>query len=48
MIVGQLVAFAAILYWWAERLSPGTVTLIGVHMAFYTAHMVQEILTSSY
>ena len=48
MIVGQLIAYSAILAWFWERLSTETVTLIGGHMSFYTAHMVQEMLTSSY
>jgi hypothetical protein len=48
MIVGQLFAYSSILFWWWDRMSFETVTLIGAHMSFYTAHMVQEMLTSSY
>lgn len=48
MIVGQLIAYSSILVWFWERLTTETVTLISVHMTFYTAHMVQEMLTSSY
>ena len=48
MIVGQLFAFGSILYWWYDRLSTDTMILIATHMAFYIAHMVQEMLTSSY
>jgi Phospholipid methyltransferase len=48
MIVGQLFAYANILYWFWERLSSETVALIATHMSFYTAHMVQEIFFSSY
>jgi hypothetical protein len=48
MIVGQLFAYSSILVWWWNRLSFETVALIATHMSFYTAHMVQEMLTSSY
>ena len=48
MIVGQLFAYSNILYWFWDRLSTENVALIGTHMGFYTAHMVQEMLTSSY
>ena len=48
MIVGQLIAYSSILYWFWERLTTETVALIATHMAFYTTHMVQEMLTSSY
>ena len=48
MIVGQLVAYSSILYWWRDVMPIETIALIGTHMAFYTLHMVQEILTSSY
>ena len=48
MIVGQLLAYSCILAWFWERLTTETITLIGTHMTFYTAHMVQEMLTSSY
>ena len=46
MIVGQLFAFACILY--GMELDGTNVALIGAHMAFYIAHMVQEMCTSSY
>lgn len=48
MIVGQLIAFSSILAWWWNELPPNDVVLIGAHMSFYTAHMIQEILTNSY
>eukprot|EP00934_Nitzschia_sp_Nitz4_P002776 Nitzschia sp. Nitz4//scaffold2_size372955//351476//353233//NITZ4_000477-RA/size372955-processed-gene-0.549-mRNA-1//-1//CDS//3329546940//2766//frame0 len=48
MIVGQLIAWSGILYWFQDRLSQETMMLIGGHMSFYTLHMVQEMLTSSY
>lgn len=48
MIVGQLIAYSSILYWFQEKLAFETVALIGTHMSFYTFHMVQEMLTSSY
>ncbi len=48
MIVGQLFAFGNILYWWGENLDLQDKLLIGAHMGFYTAHMIQEMLTSSY
>jgi hypothetical protein len=48
MIVGQLVAYSSILYWWKDVMPIDTTALIGTHMAFYTLHMVQEMLTSSY
>jgi hypothetical protein len=46
MIVGQLTAYSSILFWF--DLDFETTCLIGAHMSFYTAHMVQEMLTSSY
>jgi hypothetical protein len=48
MIVGQLVAWGSILWWFQERLTQETMMLIGGHMSFYAIHMVQEMLTSSY
>lgn len=49
MIVGQLVALGSILGWFGvERLGSETAYLLCGHMAFYTIHMVQEMLTSSY
>jgi len=49
MITGQLFAFGAILGWFGlERLGTVSVGLLIGHMAFYTIHMVQEMLTSSY
>ena len=51
MIVGQLFAWGSILYFLAireDRLTMETINLIGAHMTFYTAHMVQEMMTSSY
>lgn len=48
MIVGQLLAYSSILFWWRERLSMDNMALIGAHMTCYVVHMVQEMLTSSY
>lgn len=48
MIVGQLIAFSGILLWWKDELPMETVALVGAHMSCYVAHMVQEIMTSSY
>lgn len=48
MIVGQLFAYGSILYWLQGRISWENQLLVGAHMAFYTTHMVQEMLTSSY
>ena len=48
MIVGQLVAWASIAYGFQDRLTTETAALIAGHMGFYTLHMVQEMLTSSY
>lgn len=46
MIVGQLIAYSSILWWFP--VDAETKLLIYTHMSFYTAHMVQEMLTSSY
>lgn len=48
MIVGQLVGFSCILYWFQDIMPVETVALLVAHMSFYSLHMVQEILTSSY
>lgn len=48
MIVGQLVAWGSILWGFHDRMTPETGMLIGGHMSFYTLHMIQEMLTSSY
>jgi hypothetical protein len=48
MIVGQLFAYGSILYWFYDRINPETFYLIVAHMSFYTAHMIQEMLFSSY
>jgi len=51
MIVGQLLGWGSVLYWFAvreERLTTETITLIGAHMSCYALHMVQEMATSSY
>jgi hypothetical protein len=48
MIVGQLFAFASILYWFHMKITEETIYLIMAHMSCYTAHMFQEMLTSSY
>ena len=48
MIVGQLIAFGSIIFWWRESLSSENLALLVAHMTFYTLHMVQEMLHSSY
>jgi Phospholipid methyltransferase len=48
MIVGQLLAYSNILYWWREEMPKETTMLVGAHMACYVAHMLQEMLSSSY
>lgn len=48
MIVGQLIAFGSILYWWHASLTTETVALLVTHMTFYTLHMIQEMIYSSY
>ena len=48
MIVGQLLGFSSVLFWFWDRLATETVALIATHMSFYIFHMVQEMLTSSY
>lgn len=48
MIVGQLIAYSSILYWFQDKMPFETAALIGGHMTCYAVHMVQEMLTSSY
>jgi hypothetical protein len=48
MIVGQLFAFANILFWWGSQMEPSEKALVGGHMYFYTVHMIQEIFYSDY
>mmetsp|Transcript_13542 Transcript_13542/g.18879 ORF Transcript_13542/g.18879 Transcript_13542/m.18879 type:complete len:358 (+) Transcript_13542:1010-2083(+) len=48
MIVGQLIGFSSILYWFKDTMPKETVALVVAHMSSYTLHMVQEMLTSSY
>jgi uncharacterized MnhB-related membrane protein len=48
MIVGQIFAFAAILFWWRHEISKENTALLSAHIACYTLHMVQEILTGGY
>jgi hypothetical protein len=48
MIVGQLIAYSSILWWWNGQLDFDTTALIATHMVLYTVHMVQEMLYSSY
>lgn len=48
MIVGQIIAYASIIYWWYDRLSSENLYLLAGHIGCYTIHMVQEMLTSSY
>jgi hypothetical protein len=48
MIVGQIFAFAVLLVTLWERLAAEHVALLVAHMSCYAAHMLQEMLTSSY
>jgi hypothetical protein len=48
MIVGQLMAYASIVYWWQDSLTTENLSILVAHMTFYTLHMIQEILYSSY
>ena len=48
MIVGQILAYSTVLYWWNGRISAENSLLLAGHISFYTAHMIQEILSSSY
>jgi hypothetical protein len=48
MIVGQLMAFGSIIYWWHSSLSAENLAILVAHMTFYTLHMIQEMLYSSY
>jgi hypothetical protein len=48
MIVGQIFAFAAILFWWRNEISKENTVLLCAHISCYTVHMVQEILTGGY
>ena len=48
MIVGQIIAYSTVLYWWNDRISSENALLMGGHISFYTVHMFQEILSSSY
>jgi hypothetical protein len=48
MIVGQLIGYSSILFWFRDKMPLETAALIGAHMTCYVVHMVQEMLTSSY
>mmetsp|Transcript_50251 Transcript_50251/g.76486 ORF Transcript_50251/g.76486 Transcript_50251/m.76486 type:complete len:587 (+) Transcript_50251:78-1838(+) len=48
MIVGQLVAYSSILFWFHDVMPKETMYLIAGHMSCYMTHMIQEMLTSSY
>jgi Phospholipid methyltransferase len=48
MIVGQVFAYATILFWWRDRITTENAILVAGHIGFYTTHMIQEMLTSSY
>ncbi|CAB9499305.1 Inherit from NOG: Phospholipid methyltransferase [Seminavis robusta] len=48
MIVGQLFAYSTVLLWWWDRITTENALLVAGHIGFYTTHMVQEMLTSSY
>jgi Phospholipid methyltransferase len=48
MIVGQVFAYASILIWWRDRITTENAVLVAGHIGFYTTHMIQEMLTSSY
>jgi hypothetical protein len=48
MIVGQLFAYSSILVWFKDVLPLETVALVCGHMACYSIHMMQELLTGVY
>lgn len=48
MIVGQIIAYSAVLCWWWDRIATENMLLVAGHIGFYTAHMVQEIIASDY
>ena len=48
MIVGQLLAYSSILFWFRDVMPMETIALIACHMTCYVVHMVQEMMTSSY
>lgn len=48
MIVGQVFAFATILFWWWNEISVENKMLLAAHMTCYTLHMIQEELTGGY
>ena len=48
MIVGQLMAFGSIIYWWYSSLSEENLAILVAHVTFYTLHLIQEMLHSSY
>lgn len=44
MIMGQILGFGVILYWWRWELTIENATLLFAHIICYLLHMVQEIL----
>ena len=48
MIMGQILGFGVILYWWRHELTIQNAALLVAHIACYLVHMFQEILTSTY
>ena len=48
MIVGQIFAFATIMYWWWNEMTVENKMLLAAHISCYTVHMVQEELTGGY
>jgi len=48
MILGQIVAHSAILFWWNNRISNENMYLVIGHIACYVVHMTQEAFYSSY
>jgi hypothetical protein len=48
MIVGQIVAFATIMYWWWNEITYENKLLLTAHISCYTVHMIQEELTGGY
>lgn len=48
MIVGQIIAYSTVLYWWWDRISSENAMLVAGHIGCYALHMTQEILSSAY
>ena len=48
MIMGQILGFGVVLYWWRTELTIQNAALLVAHTTCYVIHMLQEILTSTY